>query len=202
MRVVELIIDNIIVLTPLIVLSIVATAIVIERFLYFSSIKEDSALTRRVGALYTAGKYDATLEALGESRAPESVLLRYAASNRFALEDQLRTRLEIIARNRLALMERRITYLSTIANIATLMGLLGTVLGMITAFSQMNLHQTSNPYVLAGGIASALVTTAAGLMIAIPSLFFYNYFIEAITRRGEHFERLISEILSNKGVRL
>nr|WP_246226778.1 MotA/TolQ/ExbB proton channel family protein [Entomospira culicis] len=187
---------------PLFALSIVAVTIIVERLLYFASIKEDSALTRRVGALYTAGKYDATLEALGESRSPESVLLRYAASNRFALEDQLRTRLEIIARNRLALMERRITYLSTIANVATLTGLLGTVLGMIRAFGQMNLMQSSNPYVLAGGISSALVTTAGGLIVAIPSLIFYNYFIEVVTRRAEHFERLISEILSNKGVRL
>jgi biopolymer transport protein ExbB len=201
-RAIEFITKNLLALMPLFALSIVALAIIIERFIYFSSIKEDSALTRRVGALYTSGKYDATLEALGESRSPESVLLRYAASNRFALEDQLRSRLEIIGRNRLALMERRVAYLSTIANVATLTGLLGTVLGMINAFGQMNLMESSNPYILAGGISAALVTTAAGLIIAIPSLIAYNYFIEAITRRGEHFERLISEILANKGVRL
>lgn len=202
MRAIDFIIGNLLFLTPLFALSIAALTIIVERLLYFYAIKEDSALTRRAGSLYSTGKYDATLETLGESRSPESVLLRYAASNRFVLEDQLRTRLEIIARNRLSLMEKRITYLSTIANVSTLAGLLGTVLGMIKAFGQMNLMQSSNPYILAGGISAALVTTAAGLIVAIPSLLFYNYFIEIVTRRSEHFERLITEILSSKGVRL
>jgi biopolymer transport protein ExbB len=196
------IVSNLWALAPLLVLSVTSLTIIIDRLIYLSSIKEDSALTRRAGALYTSGKYDATLEALGESRVPESALLRYAATNRFALEEQMRTRLELIARNRLALMEKRVSYLATIANVATLAGLLGTVTGMIRAFSVMSSTQSSNPYILAGGISQALVTTAAGLIVAIPSLLFYHYFVETITRRGEHFERLVAEILTNKGVRL
>ncbi len=196
------VISNLWALAPLLVLSIASLTIIIDRLIYLSSIKEDSVLTRRAGALYTSGKYDATLEALGESRVPESALLRYAATNRFALEEQMRLRLELIARNRLALMEKRVSYLATIANVATLAGLLGTVTGMIRAFSVMSSTQSSNPYVLAGGISQALVTTAAGLIVAIPSLLFYHYFVETITRRGEHFERLVAEILTNKGVRL
>ncbi|MFP6849360.1 MAG: MotA/TolQ/ExbB proton channel family protein [Pseudomonas sp.] len=72
-------------------------------------------------------------------------------------------------------MERYLNALGTIAGIAPLLGLLGTVLGMIKIFSSFMGSGMANATLLAGGISTALITTAAGLMVAIPALFFHRY---------------------------
>ena len=191
--------DNFAALLPLIILSLVSVSVIIERIVYFFFVREDSELTRKAGALYTQGKNDAALDALMNSTSPESALLRYAINNRFILDDLLHARLQIIARNRLALLEKRVAFLAVAANIATLLGLLGTVLGMILVFGAMEQARASDPYILAGGIGQALLTTAAGLMVAIPSLFFHHFFTESIVRRASRMETLMAEILSSKG---
>ena len=73
-------------------------------------------------------------------------------------------------------MERYLTILSTIANIAPLLGLLGTVIGMIKVFTAIMLQGTGNAGVLAGGISEALITTAAGLTVAIPAMILHRFF--------------------------
>ena len=77
-------------------------------------------------------------------------------------------------------MERFLTALGTIAAVAPLMGLLGTVLGMISVFNEIMAQGTGNAGVLAGGISEALVTTAAGMMIAIPALICHRIFMRRI----------------------
>ena len=73
-------------------------------------------------------------------------------------------------------LERFLNTLGTIAGISPLLGLLGTVIGMIKVFSAIMAHGVGNANQLAGGISEALITTAAGLTVAIPSFFFYRYF--------------------------
>jgi biopolymer transport protein ExbB len=73
-------------------------------------------------------------------------------------------------------LERYLNTLGTIASITPLLGLLGTVIGMIKVFSAIMTHGVGNPSVLAGGISEALITTAAGLFVAIPTLTLYRYF--------------------------
>ena len=73
-------------------------------------------------------------------------------------------------------LERYLNPLGTIAAITPLLGLLGTVIGMIKVFAAITTEGVGNPGVLAGGISEALITTAAGLSVAIPSLMFYRYF--------------------------
>jgi biopolymer transport protein ExbB len=73
-------------------------------------------------------------------------------------------------------LERYLNTLGTIAAIAPLLGLLGTVIGMIKVFTAITTQGVGNPGALAGGISEALITTAAGLSVAIPSLMFYRYF--------------------------
>ena len=73
-------------------------------------------------------------------------------------------------------LERYLNTLGTIAAVTPLLGLLGTVIGMIQVFTDLTVHGTGNVANLAGGISQALITTAAGLVVAIPSLMFYRYF--------------------------
>jgi biopolymer transport protein ExbB len=199
----EIIRANFWALLPIILLSCSSIAIIIERLLYFRSVKENAEITRRAGGLFSQGKNESALEALGNvGNSAERALLLYAIENRFVLDDALRRRLELIGRNRLALLEKNVAFLNTIANVATLFGLLGTIIGMIMAFAAMNNTGSSDPYILAGGISRALVSTAAGLITAIPSLLAYHYFAENIARKTERMNNLIAEILQAKGVRL
>ncbi|MGB5325433.1 MAG: MotA/TolQ/ExbB proton channel family protein, partial [Pseudomonadales bacterium] len=73
-------------------------------------------------------------------------------------------------------MERYLNTLGTIAAVSPLLGLLGTVLGMITVFSELMMHGTGNVAILAGGISQALITTASGITVAIPALMMHRYF--------------------------
>ena len=77
-------------------------------------------------------------------------------------------------------MERFLTTLGSVAAIAPLLGLLGTVVGMIKVFSQLQLEGAGNAAALAGGISEALITTAAGLTVAIPALIFHRYFTRRV----------------------
>ena len=77
-------------------------------------------------------------------------------------------------------LERYLTTLGTIASISPLLGLLGTVVGMIKAFTVLMAEGAGNANNLAGGISTALITTAGGLTVAIPALMFYRYFLRRI----------------------
>tara|TARA_R110001606_G_scaffold21302_1_gene75207 strand:+ start:56341 stop:56988 length:648 start_codon:yes stop_codon:yes gene_type:complete len=77
-------------------------------------------------------------------------------------------------------LEKYLSTLGTIATIAPLLGLLGTVMGMITVFAAIMIHGTGDAAQLAGGISQALLTTAAGLMVAIPAVFFHRFFLRRV----------------------
>ena len=98
-------------------------------------------------------------------------------------------------RNMVAL-ERHVSYLSSIATIATLLGLLGTVGGMIVSFMNMRASGVSDPTVLAGGISQALITTAAGLSVAIPSLLAYHIFVQITGKAASRMEIAAAELMA------
>jgi len=102
-------------------------------------------------------------------------ILAAALANRHRDLDSIKERVQDTGRHVVHEMERFITTLGTIAAISPLLGLLGTVVGMIKVFAAITAHGVGNPTVLAGGISEALITTAAGLTVAIPALIGYRY---------------------------
>lgn len=93
-------------------------------------------------------------------------------------------------------LEKGMSLLGTVVNAAPQLGLLGTVTGMITAFSALTRNGTSTPKIVAGGISEALYTTAFGLIVAIPALVFYNYFNRRIDVIVAEMERAALQFLS------
>ena len=93
-------------------------------------------------------------------------------------------------------INRRVTLLPSLANISTLMGLLGTVAGMIIVFYNMRVTGSSDPYVLAGGISQALITTAAGLIIAVPAYLFHLLLKNRVHILEEQLELTIDRIMN------
>jgi biopolymer transport protein ExbB len=108
---------------------------------------------------------------------------------------QVKEAIEDVGRLEAANLERFLTILGTIAGIAPLLGLLGTVTGMIKAFSVISQAGIGNPQMLAGGISEALITTAAGLTVAIPAFVFYKLLRSRVDKRVLRMERVSIEIL-------
>jgi biopolymer transport protein ExbB len=115
--------------------------------------------------------------------------------------EEIREAIEDAGRHEVPHLERYLTWLSTIASVAPLLGLLGTVMGMIKVFNVISTQGPGNPNALAGGISEALLTTAAGLTVAIPSFVLYNYFVNKADKLIIEIEKnslLLLEMMTDK----
>ena len=166
---------------PLILCSIAALAIIIERFMSLRAARiVPPTLLDEVITLTRSGlPAPDVLDKLRDSSVLGAVLaegIRAAATDARGDETQLRNAFESAGRVAAHRLERYLNLLGTIASAAPLLGLLGTVVGMIEIFGSQSPGSGSNPEQLAHGISVALYNTAFGLIIAIPALMFYRYF--------------------------
>lgn len=161
---------------PIIACSVVAAAIILERLWTLQDKRVlPRDLTRQVRDWANHDQLDPKhLQTLHESSALGQVLAAGLA-NRHAPRDIVKESIEDSGRHAVHELERYLTTLGTIAAISPLLGLLGTVIGMIKVFAAITANGVGNPGLLAGGISEALITTAAGLSVAIPSLIGYRY---------------------------
>jgi biopolymer transport protein ExbB len=166
---------------PLIICSIGAMAIIAERFwtLRKSKIMPDE-LVVQVWKLHKDDKLDeVTLRRLKTS-SPLGRIIASGVSNSKHGREMMKESIEDVGRQVTHELERFLDALGLIAEVSPLLGLLGTVFGMIEIFSQLMQHGAGDPTVLAGGISVALITTATGLAVAIPSLIFHRYFLRLV----------------------
>jgi biopolymer transport protein ExbB len=117
--------------------------------------------------------------------------IKYKDLNRQNLESKIEEKVSEVKHN----LERNLTMLGTLATISPLIGLLGTVMGMITAFTGLTETSGANPDLLASGISSALITTAFGLLIAVPGLVFHKFFEQRITHHLINLQTEVSEFI-------
>lgn len=166
---------------PIILCSIAAGAICIERFLALNP--EKIAPKNLLGQVWNWIKNNQLDAArLKELRAgsPLGRILAAGLSNSRHGRDVMKESIQEAASHVIHDLERYLNTLGTIAAVAPLLGLLGTVIGMIKVFSEIMAQGTGNAGVLAGGISEALITTAAGLSVAIPSIMMHRYFVRRI----------------------
>ena len=168
---------------PIILFSVIAAAIILERLWTLQDRRVlPPDLTKRVWQLVEANQInDKVIEAL-EQNSPLGKVLASGLANRHRTRDALMERLEDTGRHVVHELERFLNTLGTIAGVSPLLGLLGTVGGIIKAFNAINAGGMGDPRMLSGGIAQALVTTAAGLCVAIPALIAYRYLRGRIDR--------------------
>jgi biopolymer transport protein ExbB len=161
---------------PIIGCSIVAVAIVLERLWTLQEKRVlPPSLANHVRELIDQNQLDvAQLQQVHQS-SPFGQVLAAGLAYRHASRDVLKEIIEDTGRHVVHELERYLNALGTIAAISPLLGLLGTVSGMIRSFTAITTEGVGNPTVLAGGISEALVTTAAGLTVAIPALIAYRY---------------------------
>ncbi len=162
---------------PIILASVLALAIIGERF--WSLQPKRIAPRHLVGQVWQWHKSDALddehIDALAEN-SPLGRILAAGLVNRDHPREIMKEAIEEAGRQVVMQLERYLNTLGTIASVTPLLGLLGTVIGMIKVFAAITTHGVGNPEVLAGGISEALITTAAGLSVAIPSLIFHRFF--------------------------
>ena len=182
---------------PIIICGIIATFIIIERCIYFFNInKKDQKLMCDLDGSLAAGNYEACAGACAQAGTPLSQVVKKAMDCRLYEEHDLREAVEAEMDFVIPSLEHLLTPLGTIANIATLLGLLGTVTGNIKAFGVLGAGGSmGDATLLAGAIAEALVTTVAGLCVSIPSVIFHNYFVSRVNRRVVEMEARVTSVL-------
>jgi len=165
------------ILMSLVLGSVVTGAIALERLVYFRRVSgdADSLLADTLTDL-RASRVDAALARCRAARTPLARVATETLECFLSRPEDTEETMQVALSNQKLLMERNTGVLGTMASIAPLVGLLGTVWGIMRAFHDMSTTGSAAPSVVASGVAEALVTTAAGLVIAVPAVLLFNHF--------------------------
>lgn len=160
----------------ILMLSIYALGVFLERLWHLSAIRLDSELLiEDVSRLVGRRETGPAAELLGRLPGPVPATLRAGFSRLADGLEAARDAMQRAGEAEIRRVEGNTRHLAIVANLATMLGLLGTIIGMIAAFDAIAAKGLGNPNVVAGGIGEALVTTAYGLIVAIPSIIAYNF---------------------------
>lgn len=174
---------------PLILCSIAALVIIIERYIRLQRplVAPQQLCQQAVNAIQQGELSAEQQQVLFQS--PLGHILQQGYRYRHKDEEFCKAQMQTEAAVQINLLEKNINFLGTIGSISPLLGLLGTVLGIIEAFMAVNTGGISDPALLANGVSKALITTAAGMLVAIPALIAYRYFQRHIVELVVEMER-------------
>jgi len=177
--------------------SVVALGVFVERLIYFHRCSMPvEPFLKGIGNLVRQGKYDEALERCDEAYGPSVRVVQAAVMKRTQSKDDLKELTQEVAQLQMPGLEAHLPLLATVAHISPLLGLLGTVVGMISAFMNMNQAMGAAPISdLAGGIWEALITTAGGLCVAIPAYVAYHFLVNRLNWIVTDMERCGIEIV-------
>lgn len=174
---------------------LIGTYVFLEKFFHLR--RNQVNVRELVTGLVNVLKRDAMIEAItlcDNTPGPVAKLLN-SAILAYQNEDDVKIAIEDTAKTELTKLESRLSILSTIANVAPLLGLLGTVIGMYHTFNGISASGGMGLAALAGGVKEALITTAAGLCVAIPAHLAYNYLVVKVQGFCADMEKASSEII-------
>ena len=161
---------------PLVLCSIFTVAITIERFI---RLKKSTVLPAAL-LMKKNQNADQVVKVMRQSQALQDSTLGRIFSAGYESKDQAQqyasAQMEAVASQEIGFLEKNVNFLGTLSAVAPLLGLLGTVLGIIESFLMIDVGTNSDPVLMMPGISKALITTAAGMLIAIPALFAHRYF--------------------------
>ncbi len=188
------------VMWPLLACSVVALAVVFERLIFWLCVglRKDQPLINRIFTLTEKGDFDTAIQ---EGEGSKCLVVRILAAGLAHRNYGLVQSLEAAAMSEIEKMKRNLSVLDTIITLAPLLGILGTVTGIIGSFDLLGNAGIEDPKAVTGGIAQALITTAAGLAIAIVALLPYNALVRKVEKVTRHIEQLVTcyEVTVQKG---
>jgi len=178
---------------PLLICSLISVTIIVERIIFWLSAKKEREplLISEMLQLAEKGHYEKAVQrARGSRDYIARVLLEGIVHRNYSLSQAL----EMGAEEEVKRMRKNLTILDTIITLAPLLGILGTVTGIINSFHLLGAAGLESPRVVTEGIAQALITTATGLAIAIMTLIPYNYFLSRIERTAREIEKFANSL--------
>ena len=198
------------VMYPLVFCAILSVAFMIERFITINRASADNeALTEQVREHLQGGRVNDALAVCDQHPGPVAGLLANGIRNRNLDSDSIERAMEELALRETPLLYRHLGVLDTIITVAPLLGLLGTVTGMIKSFNVVgSAAGLNNPTAITGGVAEALLATATGLAIAIVTLVGYNYLTEKVKEiiadmevRATQLMNILANLRGSEGIR-
>jgi biopolymer transport protein ExbB len=188
-EVVSIIVKGGIVMIPLLACSLISLALTIERLFFWGKIKSQKPVQDMLG-LVEAGEFDRAMKIGKETPHPIARVLVAGLAHR----NPAPAKAEAAAQTEIPVLKSRLGALDTIITLAPLLGLLGTVVGMIGSFDIMSEAGMGQPHAVTGGVAEALIATATGLLIAILTLIPYNYFSARVEKEMDAMEHFSSSL--------
>jgi biopolymer transport protein ExbB len=190
------------VLIALIAFSVVTMGVTIERFYYYFTRRGNpDAIAREVLQRMRKGEVKEAAWTCEHAKHPAGATMQVVVGALGENNNDIDERVIVALSEQKLMLERNLNILGTMAVTAPLVGLLGTVWGIMRAFHDMALVGSAAPTVVAGGIAEALITTAVGLVVAVPSLIAYNHFVRRmnvmLTIAENHARSLRTSLNSN-----
>ena len=182
---------------PILLCSIIGLTVLIDRYIVLRKTKINiPAFTVRIRGLIKKKDISGAISHCMEEKSPVANIIRKGLKKYRLGHERVKEAIENAGRQEISKLEKGLSVLATIAGIAPLLGFLGTVTGMIQAFMRIeDLAGSANPSDLAGGIWEALITTAFGLIVGIPALAFYNYFLSAVKKIVGDMETVANDVV-------
>jgi biopolymer transport protein ExbB len=181
------------------ILSLLSVTAIIYKLVVFRRVGGNvNEFIAKVRSALLKGNVKGAIEVCEQSRSPVASITKSALLKHGSPREQVEKSMENAAIHEVAYLEKFLTVLATVANIAPLLGFLGTVVGMVISFDVIATHGLNNPGLVAKGISQALLTTAYGLIVAFVTQPFYNYFISKVssyTREIETAANILFETL-------
>ena len=182
---------------PILLSSVLGLGIAIDRYMVIRKAKTNAPnFIVRTRSLLKKQDIDGAIAVCLQERTPAANIIRKGLKKFRFGHARVKEAIEAVGKQEVAKLEKGLSVLATIAGAAPLLGFLGTVTGMISAFMRIqDLQGSANPSDLAGGIWEALITTAFGLAVGIIALISYNYFVSAINKLVTDIEVISNDVL-------
>ncbi|MCX7956717.1 MAG: MotA/TolQ/ExbB proton channel family protein [Endomicrobia bacterium] len=181
---------------PILLCSILSLTIILERLLFFATNNINYSIINKIIELVSKKELEKAKKLTDKLSQITKVIFSKIIDE--INSSNFEQTIQDVADQQIPKLERFLPLLAAIASISTLLGFTGTVVGMIKAFESIAQAGYASPQVVAKGIAEALITTAAGLIVAVPTIAFYHYFNYRVNRYITALEHIIQEIIAKK----
>ena len=181
---------------PLLVCSVLIVAVIVNRIMVFYRAETDEKrLMVRIKEFLEKDMPEGAIALCDRTTGPVAAMLRAGLVEHEKGRKAMEEAFETAALYEIPRLEKFLPMLSMMASVSTLIGFSGTVLGMISAFNSIAKANISSPAVVASGVGQALITTAAGLLIAIPAIVSYHYFVGRVDKHVLEIEKRCKELI-------
>lgn len=178
---------------PIVLCSLVAVATIIDRFIFFRRIKKKNR-SGEILELVRKGQIKDALKIVESEKKQSPLPIMNVLYAGITHPGEAEGAMEAAAISEISVMKRGFVALDTIITLSPLLGLLGTIIGMINSFNVMASSGLGQPHAVTGGVAEALVCTAAGISVAVVTLIPYNYFLARTERETDCIETMATKL--------